>query len=185
MPPFPYKERAWQAEAARKELHVVSAWRRTAAGKPSDKELRERVTQFHDQWAAAFPPEFWDDFERLRRGDAIAVDPAIEFLDADPWFFRSGYIKEELLDMLKRAPLTRVQMDRLRTLILRIVRTRYGRELRQFCRLARRLDDLKFRTELQALAAFNPLDPEHHVARRARWVLAALDGRDWRWATSR
>src|SRR5258706_13851436 len=47
---------------------------------------------------AAYPPNFWADFERLRSGeDLTALETAIEFLEADPYFFRSGYVKEKLL----------------------------------------------------------------------------------------
>src|SRR5579862_9417681 len=43
---------------------------------------------------AAYPPDFDEDFERLQtRSDAKALETAVSFLEADPFFFRTGYMK--------------------------------------------------------------------------------------------
>jgi hypothetical protein len=56
------------------------------------------------------------------------VNFAVEFLELDPLFFRSGYLKETLLDQLKVAPLTETDKTRLREILKHI--NRPGRWLR-------------------------------------------------------
>jgi hypothetical protein len=51
--------------------------------------------------------------ERIEGGDPRAVAPAIDFLDADPRCFRSGYAKEHLCHYLARFDLTRSEKQRL------------------------------------------------------------------------
>lgn len=67
------------------------------------------------------PPDFWDDFQKLKARDALALESGIAFLEADPWFFRSGYIKEWLTTFIRRLPLSDAQEERLRRVVLHIV----------------------------------------------------------------
>ena len=48
----------------------------------------------------------------LKRSDPAAVEDAITFLEADPIAFRTGYLKEELLDRLKVVELSDDQSRR-------------------------------------------------------------------------
>lgn len=65
---------------------------------------------------------FLDVPRRLRDGDQTAIESALRFLEADPWCFRSGYLKESLMRALASGvPLAgyerrihRVLLDRLR-----------------------------------------------------------------------
>ncbi len=97
---------------------------------------------------------------------------AIEFLNADPWFFRSGYVKAKLIRMLTRLPLTTEQLDRLRSVVLNVVDRRGGQEFRAYCRLARRVDAPDLRANLQLRLSHS----DKGVRRRAGWVLDALGG---------
>jgi len=74
--------------------------------------------------------------ERLRAGDPAMVEDAIVFLEIDPWFFRSGYLKERVVSDLKRAPLSPRQRERLRHIIIEVCRGRNRREFRYYCQLA-------------------------------------------------
>src|SRR5215510_12924186 len=57
--------------------------------------------QFHSSYdQLAFPGGLEHQLNSLKQEDAQAVEMAVRFLEADPWFFRSGYIKEELLRSL-------------------------------------------------------------------------------------
>jgi hypothetical protein len=52
----------------------------------------------------------------VRAGSSVsglteAIEIAIQFLEVDPYFFRSGYIKTDLLRRLKRAPLMATAAD--------------------------------------------------------------------------
>ena len=63
-------------------------------------------------------PEFID---AIRQGDHDAIAEALLFLEADPYCFRSGYIKKKLCHALKRAPLEKEERFRIRALILKAV----------------------------------------------------------------
>jgi hypothetical protein len=45
--------------------------------------------------------------------DSAEIETAISFLEADPYFFRSGYMKEEMWGRLKKAQLSPKQLSRL------------------------------------------------------------------------
>ena len=76
--------------------------------------------------------------ERLwvRASDRQAIDEAILFLEVDPWYFRSGYLKERLIRGLKAAQLTERDRRRLRNVIWNVAGGRNRREYRDYCSLA-------------------------------------------------
>ena len=63
-------------------------------------------------------PEFIDS---IRHGDHDAIAEALLFLEADPYCFRSGYMKKKLCHALKQAPLEKEERFRIRALILKAV----------------------------------------------------------------
>ena len=130
----------------------------------------DAAREWHEAMALLYSTEFWDSIERLQNGDRSAIDPAITFLEVDPWVFRSGYAKETILRFLKRADLNDEQAARLRQVVLAAVDVGDRREFRGYCRLARRVvdDDLR-------LALLERLrSSDRGRARRALWVLDAL-----------
>jgi hypothetical protein len=131
----------------------------------------EACHRFQDSFdKLAFPGGLDREMRMLRKEDPEAVEMAVRFLEADPWFFRSGYIKEELLDRLRQVALTDDQQERLRSVILEQIESGGGREFRRYCHLARLLDAPAFREVVLKLAG----SQDSRVARRARWVLTAL-----------
>ncbi len=169
---FPYVERALAVEAARREVDRTfrNVTRRHDEADPATAAWLEAVRRFHAALATAYPAAFWEDVERLAAGDPAGLDSAIGFLEADPMFFRSGYLKASLTRYAKRVPHDGDQRRRLEAVILSIVDRRDGREFRHYCRLARRIAGGHLRGELEArLKASDPA-----VRRRARWVLEAI-----------
>jgi hypothetical protein len=78
-----------------------------------DKSPRHRQAwsdaceEFHHSYdALAFPGGLRYQIERLKAGHADAVELAIQFLEENPMFHRSGYLKEEFIAIIKRAALT-------------------------------------------------------------------------------
>lgn len=155
---FPYAARALEVEDAHKAL-------RSSFGNA------KKIERFYAALRAAYPADFWSHLADLRAGNTTHIETAICFLEADPVFFRSGYAKADVLRAIKRLPLTPSQMDRLRTVVLKVTATRGCREFRHYCNLARRVDGTGFREALAELLASG--DPA--VARRARWALSAID----------
>jgi hypothetical protein len=130
----------------------------------------DAAREWHEAMALLYSTEFWDSVERLQNGDRSAIDPAITFLEVDPWVFRSGYAKETILRFLKRADLNGEQAARLRQVVLAAVDAGDRREFRGYCRLACRVvdDDLRIAL-LERLRS-----SDRGRARRALWVLDAL-----------
>jgi hypothetical protein len=102
--------------------------------------------------AALFSPEWEAAVDALRRGDADAVEPAVVFLEVDPFCLFSGYEKERLYGYLSHVSLTDDQADRLRRFVLRRCREkRYRHELRRLRVLARAIATPELMAELRAL----------------------------------
>jgi len=147
-------------------------------------KLRDRSPDHRSAWSdacdcfhraydqLAFPGGLSDGLRRLSEGDATAVEAAVAFLEADPWFFRSGYIKADLIRYLKRLPLTDSQLARLRSVVLRRIAGPDRREFRSYAQLAPHVSTPGFEQAVRDATASD----EPGVARRARWVLQALQG---------
>ncbi|NLR99172.1 hypothetical protein HGP17_20320 [Rhizobium sp. P38BS-XIX] len=157
MSKFPWAVRAKDVEEARKAINAS----------PRTHELVER---FQSAVEAAYPPGFWEHYDRLKGGDARGVEMAIEFLEADPWFFRSGYIKANLARFLKRVPLSKRQVRRLESVLLKIVDERNTEEFRNYCRLARVI----VTPTLQDALTERLTDENFGRVLRARWMLSCI-----------
>jgi hypothetical protein len=146
----------------------------TAHKRDGSKTALARWHHALDEWHRAmgllYPDAFWEDLERLRSGDVEAVEPAIAFLEADPWAFRSGYVKQTVVHLLKRLELSAEQAGRLRSVILQVVDVGDRREFLGYCKLARRVIDDGLRDAL--LERLHSSEPGR--ARRALWVLDYL-----------
>ncbi len=71
----------------------ATAWRAWEEAATRSKEL---VQRFYAPLETAMPS--------LRRGEPPAVAAALDFLEADPWCFRSGYMKADIMHALANAP---------------------------------------------------------------------------------
>ncbi|ODT85881.1 MAG: hypothetical protein ABS78_18895 [Phenylobacterium sp. SCN 70-31] len=152
------------------------------AGSPASQRWHRSVEEFYAALKAAYPSDFEATLNGLRRGDREGVDVLIEFLEADPMFFRSGYTKTKVLRALKGVPLTTSQVARLHAVILGVVSNRWSREFGDYVRLALKLDHPNLRAGLRALLSGHGAE----TRLRARRMLATLpetpggSPRDWR-----
>ncbi len=87
-----FREHVRERDPDRYTALLQDFWTKTAAALPSSD--------------AAFMPG-------LANGHVRFVETGIAFLEADPWFFRSGYEKQNIIRHLKRAPLNQAQRQRL------------------------------------------------------------------------
>jgi len=74
---------------------------------------REACAEFHRSFESLAYPGGFGPYDALAKGDQNAVEAAVTFLEADPWFFRSGYMKEYLWKHLKKYDLSVVHRGRL------------------------------------------------------------------------
>jgi hypothetical protein len=169
---FPYAERAAAVEAARKAVNSAfrTLKRRHDLADPATAAWQAAIARFEAAAAAAYPPDFETIYGRLREGNPAAIESAIEFLGADPWFVRSGYIKAKLVRLLKRLPLKPDQVERLRAVVVNVVDGRHRREFGDYCRLARCVDGPELRQALESRV----VHPDEGVRGRAGWALQVL-----------
>lgn len=135
----------------------------------------EAVARFQAALDAAWPPGFVEQLERCRRGDPAGLDDVLDFLEAKPRFFRSGYVREKALRFLPRVPRTDAQANRLRELVLGAVDLHHRGSIRRFCSLARAVDAPLLREALQ----HRRQHASEQVRARARCVLDALGVAPW------
>jgi hypothetical protein len=136
------------------------------------REWAEAAELFHAAGAAMYPDEFEDAMAGLAGtpAPAQAAETAIVFLEADPWCFRSGYTKQEILRKLRRHPLTPEQKQRLANALLRYVDVGDRRELLDACKLARHHPTQELRSQLKSRLGSQDGD----VARRALLMLNSI-----------
>ena len=98
---------------------------------------------FHAAFAALYSPQWEAVVEGAKGGEEWALAPAIDFLEADPHCFRSGYYKERLCRYLSRAPLAPDQRHRLALVATRVLTQsdRPGRERKAWERLSSAVTD--------------------------------------------
>jgi hypothetical protein len=147
------------------------------------KETFERKNQNPAAWSAAcerfhteydrlaFPRGLLEGLRLLQQQDPATIALAITYLKADPYFFRSGYNKQEILRRLKRAPFTKKQTAELQEIIIAALKSPRTFSS-QFAGLARNVQDAKFKTTIEAI--IKESDDKREV-RRARTVLHALN----------
>src|SRR5262245_27006935 len=105
---------------------------------------------------------------------------AVCFLEVDPWFYRSGYLKQIFLSRLKRSDLDEAIKGRLRMVLLDAVDRRGTREFRYYCRLAAVIGD----EDLVAVLEKASESSGGAVASRAKLMLSTIRQRQGRRVTS-
>jgi hypothetical protein len=128
---------------------AYAAWdgspERDAAWRDAADALQQAVSAFYEP-LTGLP-------RRIRDGDRTAMDDAVRFLEADPWCFRSGYVKEELMTALANAKLPEDLRGRLQAVVLRRLTHREPRLLRPTGRLAANVWDDALARQVTELAA--------------------------------
>lgn len=165
---FDYSRRASDVNEANAALHEAA--RRDSHG----PQHRSAIKAFDAAYALVYP----DTLRQLDQGTkpVSEIDTAdmLYFLEADPFFRRSGYMKEKLLTELKRRKLDRNEIAQLQAIMISVIqKPQHRREFLRYCRAAVNVDDDVFRSKLTAMEQSDKL----YVSLRANWMLAALDGK--------
>ncbi len=79
--------------------------------------------------------------KNVRYNEKQLLEFVVCFLEVDPWFYRSGYLKEVFLTRLKRSDLNDAIKERLRIVLAGSVHRRGTREFKYYCRLAAVIGD--------------------------------------------
>lgn len=164
-----FQTNAAELERLRERVHKMS--RERGESREQMAAWQKAARAFHESYdKLAFPGGLSREFELLRNGDAAAIEMAIRYLEANPWYFRSGYYKADILKMLRKHSLNDDQCDRMRKLILERVRGLPVREMRAYARFAVKVSTPQFEAELIDIAG----NTDRLAARHAQLVLDCL-----------
>lgn len=166
-----------RGDAARLAHEAVNNAFRAHVREKDPERYDALLRDFRDKTEAALPSSQRDFLPGLAAGHARFVETAILFLEADPWFFRSGYEKQRLIRHLKRAMLSNAQRQRLGRVVLAVIDGHAGGvradrdrvEFRHYCRLACGV----WSDELDDEVANRLESPDAGIRRRATWVAEA------------
>lgn len=88
----------------------------------------------------------------LASGEAEARKCALTFLEYDPYYFRSGYMKTKLLVRLKHLPLTGDEAARMRGIVCKAILDRRPKcEFRYYARMLKTVGTPEFRRQIRML----------------------------------
>ena len=88
----------------------------------------------------------------LSAGDADAKESAIRFLEFDPYYYRSGYMKSKLLVRLKNIKLSASEIKRLQAVVCAAIVSRQPKcEFKYYARLLKNIGTPEFREKLHSL----------------------------------
>jgi hypothetical protein len=160
-----------QSNAAKlRDLHdaIHSTVKSRHEGDSQRKRWEDACRKFHESYdQLAFPGGLTEWLGKLKANDPAAIEDAVLFLEVDPFFFRSGYIKESAFERLRWADLDEGHKLRLQQVILARIRdARPKREFRRYCILAPFVADPAFREEVTKIAGSSGAKPK-----RAQWVM--------------
>jgi len=112
-------ERAVEIDRLHRRMHEKFAQQPCTA--ESRNERIRACREFHERHGyLCFPGGWREGFINLAKaGDFHAIEVALCFLEARPYYFRSGYMWNELLKKSKRFPLSDEQSSRLHELLKR------------------------------------------------------------------
>jgi hypothetical protein len=173
---FGYSERGRDVNEAQAEVHAAfkEVVNRNDSSDPRTRRWLSAIEAFRAAYGRVYPETLRQVDKGAKRASEIDTSDMLDFLEADPIFDRSGYMKEKVLTVLKRRKLDQHEVERLQAIILSVVQKNdHRREFLRYCRAAANVDDERFRAELSALERSD----HPHVSQRANWVLAGLDGK--------
>jgi hypothetical protein len=163
------KAEAAKLKALNDEVHRTFAHR--SRDKESWQEWEQACEAFHSYESPLDP--YIERARRVRRYKASILEFVVCFLEVDPWFLESGYLKQVFLTRLKHSDLDETMKERLRAVLLDAVERRGTREYRYYCRLAAVLADEPLVSALEDMRGRT----EGAVASRARVMLETIRAR--------
>jgi hypothetical protein len=165
------KQREKEAYKVYRDLREWEPHRSISLQKAETK-WEEAQANFYAVLKNIYSPDFYETWASLSENQPTDLTPVLTFLEADPYFFGSGYTKESLLVLLKRYDFTPTQAEQMRELVLTAVtRPAWRREFRYYGRLARKVDSPAFRAALTEIMT----NGEYRERKKAAWVLEALN----------
>ena len=143
----------------------------TFRAEPHGPEHQAAAAEFHSNYdRLAFPGGLEQAMDKLGSCDPGTIAAAVDFLEIDPSFHRSGYIKEDILRRLKRCEIDVETTQRLAQLIIRSLDSGPRRVAQAYARLGATVHPPELSAALPARLASD--DPE--IRRRTEELLHVL-----------
>jgi hypothetical protein len=125
----------------------------------------------HEMLNTIYPAALFEAMDDVRDGHTGGIEYLVRFLEADPWCHRSGYMKGEIIRVLKRGPLSPEARSRVSAVVLKVVQDpRHRREFRSYGVLARTVATPELEQALRAIVDTEAGPPRVH----ASWMLEAI-----------
>jgi hypothetical protein len=156
---------AKEIDRLHQQIHVTYEARKKDVG-----AWKKACAAFHSH-VSAIDPLIDRVYEASELNDEL-VEFSVTFLELNPMFFRSGYIKEEMLRKLKRSALSEQQNERLRAVLIDAVNNRGTREFRRYCRLLPKVSSPRLIATLETTNKLGEGARRH----RAAVMLGYVDG---------
>lgn len=134
-------------------------------------EWEAACREFHSYPSPMRDFESADARARLRAGNPQLLEHAIAFLEVDPFVFRSGYAKATIIRCIKCLSFTQNQLERLRWVVVEIVKRSDRSEFWAYCRLAASVHSPEFEERMRGLLG----SMNSGVRRRARFLVDYLE----------
>jgi hypothetical protein len=108
--------------------------------------------QFQNEYdRLAFPGGLEHGLKLLKEQDPTTIATAIEYLQVNPYCFRSGYVKQKIVTVLKKAALNKKHIAQLQLTLIDTITRKNTMEFREYCRLARAVQDDAFIAKISML----------------------------------
>lgn len=96
------------------KARIDQTWKSRRQSPENQLAWENARANFHQRYNdLAFPGGYAGVLNRILDGDPPTIEAALSFIEVRPYFFRSGYMFEDLLRKLKRAPLRPADAERL------------------------------------------------------------------------
>jgi hypothetical protein len=165
--------RAIRANAERlQELHkkIGETFERRSRSSSDHEAWSRACADFHRHFAELAYPGGDARWYALMGGDSSEINVAINYLEADPWHFRSGYQKEAIWHHLKKSPLDSRQLKHLEQIALGYLPRRAYRHFWYMARFVRQRAGVTFWTEVERLSQSVYRTP---ASIKATWLVLA------------
>ena len=138
---------------------------------PHGDAHRHACAAFHEQYDQyAFPGGLEHALTQLKNKNKNMVPIALAFLSADPYFHRSGYIKEEILHHLKKIDFTHQEKHLLYGLVERSIQHDQARVFRAYAKLFSCVSTPAQQAQIEGLL----IDADSKVAQRLKYICHLL-----------
>ena len=146
------------AELRRLNDQINTTVRTRSCSREDRAQWEHACAEFHQRFDSLSFPGGAEMLSRVRKNDPAALEAAVRFLVADPYHFRSGYLKENLWRWLRHCGLSTSARNRLEKAVLLYLDRRISREFWNMCKAMARLGGPEFwsKVSFQAQAQGTP-----------------------------